>query len=78
MLAEKLSEYLRERDKGKEEDHDCEDDGSTFDALSKAIKDGDSEDGLEALKAIIYQCIDDHKTDGGGGGGGLMIAIGKK
>tara|TARA_R110002020_G_scaffold161975_1_gene347386 strand:+ start:116 stop:334 length:219 start_codon:yes stop_codon:yes gene_type:complete len=72
MLAEKLSQYLK-KDHDRDDDHDGGDAEGAFKALGDAIRDKDDEDGLAALKAIIYECIDDHKS-----GGGLMIAIGKK
>jgi len=72
-LKEKLVEYLQKKDGDNHEGYEEAHSADAFKAMAKALKDDDHEDGLSALKAIIYECMDEHKS-----GGGLMIAIGKK
>lgn len=73
MLAEKLSEYLKNKDDEKSEP-DSDDGREAFDAFADALKSGDKDDAFDAFKAAVHECMHEDK----GGGMGVMIAIGKK
>tara|TARA_B100000745_G_scaffold183219_1_gene120049 strand:+ start:8138 stop:8362 length:225 start_codon:yes stop_codon:yes gene_type:complete len=73
MFAAKISDYLRKKE-DREHESEGEDAREAFDAFVKAHKKGDNEDAFEALKAVIYECIQHEK----GGGVGVMIALGPK